>query len=295
MSGSTPPAGGSAGPQRKQAQGAGGAGAWLLEPGTELLLFRLMGRGYACLRENVRVVVDVGTRQGPVGFLVDDVERVVEFDPETARVTSSRFAGGYVTATVELEGESWLLVDWDEVPLPQASARPPPPPTGEPGEPLLFLTYALDEVEQGQRGERLGEVDVGPGRQAALPVALLRLGGQHHHHGAAGARVGLDRAAHVEAVQPRHHDVEQHQARVLGAHQLQRLHAVAGLDDLVVVAFEGGVHQRADRRLVVGDQELHRRPSPASSPLPGRVKLNSEPEPDHDSAQMRRASRPGVW
>jgi chemotaxis signal transduction protein len=151
MTGGTPSAGGPAG---------------LLAPGTELLLFRLMGRGYACLRSDVRVVVDVGTgrrpvpgladsslralgasgrpvavvslrvvlglpdlgpegrimvvstRHGPVGFLVDDVERVVEFDPEQASVTSSRFAGGYVTATVQLDGESWLLVDWDEVPLP---------------------------------------------------------------------------------------------------------------------------------------------------------------------------------
>jgi len=165
MSGSTPAGGGPGGSERRQAPE-------LIAPGAELLLFRLMGRGYACLRADVRVVVDVGTgrrpvpgmggsnlgalgaggrpvavanlrvvlglpdlgpegrimvvstRNGPVGFLVDDVERVVEFDPETARVTSSRFAGGYVTATVELAGESWLLVDWDEVPLPPGLGEP---------------------------------------------------------------------------------------------------------------------------------------------------------------------------
>lgn len=166
MTGSTPAAGGSAGPERRQ------AAAGVLAPGAELLLFRLMGRGYACLREDVRVVVDVGTgrrpvpgmtdsslgalgasgrpvavaslrvvlglpdlgpegrimvvstRRGPVGFLVDDVERVVEFDPESASLTNSRFAGGYVTATVQLDGESWLLVDWDEVPLPPGLGEP---------------------------------------------------------------------------------------------------------------------------------------------------------------------------
>jgi len=166
MTGSTPAAGGSAGPERRQ------AAAGVLAPGTELLLFRLMGRGYACLREDVRVVVDVGTgrrpvpgmtdsslgalgasgrpvavaslrvvlglpdlgpegrimvvstRRGPVGFLVDDVERVVEFDPESASLTNSRFAGGYVTATVRLDDESWLLVDWDEVPLPPGLGEP---------------------------------------------------------------------------------------------------------------------------------------------------------------------------
>ena len=161
MPGSTPAGGG---PGRQAPE--------LIAPGTELLLFRLMGRGYACLREDVRVVVDVGTgrppvpglggsnlgalgaagrpvavaslrvvlglpdlgpegrimvvstRNGPVGFLVDDVERVVAFDPATMRATSSRFAGGYVTATVELAGESWLLVDWDEVPLPPGLGEP---------------------------------------------------------------------------------------------------------------------------------------------------------------------------
>jgi chemotaxis signal transduction protein len=159
MPASIPAVGGPTGAERRQM-------AELLAPGTELLLFRLMGRGYACLREVVRVVVDVGTgrrpvpglaasslgalgaegrpvavaslrvvlglpdlgpqgrivvvdtRQGAVGFLVDDVERVVSFEPSTGRVVPSRFAGGYVTATVELEGEPWLLVDWDEVPLP---------------------------------------------------------------------------------------------------------------------------------------------------------------------------------
>jgi chemotaxis signal transduction protein len=64
-----------------------------------------------------RIVV-VDTRQGAVGFLVDDVERVARFEPPNDRVVGSRFAGGYVTATVELAGEPWLLIDWDEVPLP---------------------------------------------------------------------------------------------------------------------------------------------------------------------------------
>jgi chemotaxis signal transduction protein len=159
MPASIPALGGPPGAERRQA-------ADLLPPGAELLLFRLMGRGYACLFEVVRVVVDVGigrrpvpglaasslgalgaegrpvavaslrvllglpdlgpqgrivvvdTRQGAVGVLVDDVERVATFEPPNDRVVASRFAGGYVTATVELAGEPWLLIDWDEVPLP---------------------------------------------------------------------------------------------------------------------------------------------------------------------------------
>ncbi|HYT24996.1 MAG TPA: chemotaxis protein CheW [Actinomycetota bacterium] len=141
--------------------------------GLELLLFRLAGRGYACRRETVREVVDIGTGQppvpgmpssslgalgaddrpvavvslrialglpdlgpvgrivvvetrlGPVGFLVDDVLRVERLDPGTSRIHPRSLAGGprslaggYVSATVETPGGSFLLVDWDAVPLP---------------------------------------------------------------------------------------------------------------------------------------------------------------------------------
>ncbi len=125
-----------------------------------LVLFRLGDRGYACPREKVRQVVDVGagqppvpglepsslsalqgaqrplrlvslrlalglpdhgpegrilvvtTRNGPVGFLVDEVLRVVEVDP-AVRMHESRLGGGYVIDTVEAVGATWMLVDFD--------------------------------------------------------------------------------------------------------------------------------------------------------------------------------------
>jgi chemotaxis signal transduction protein len=137
----------------------------VLEPGRELLLFRLGDRGYASPRERVREVVDVGagqpavpglsesslgglgggqrpvalvslrvalglpargpegrilvvgTRNGPVGFLVDQVVRVLRYDPAAHPPEATR-RSGYVTAGFQALGASWLLIDWDAIRLP---------------------------------------------------------------------------------------------------------------------------------------------------------------------------------
>jgi chemotaxis signal transduction protein len=140
----------------------------VLRPGMELLLFRLGDRGYACPRERVREVIDVGagqpavpglpssslgalgdgerpvalvslrltlglpdrgpegrilvvsTRTGPIGFLVDQVVRVVRFDPAFCRVEPNKFGAGYVTASFTGLGGTWLVIDWDAIRLPAA-------------------------------------------------------------------------------------------------------------------------------------------------------------------------------
>jgi chemotaxis signal transduction protein len=135
----------------------------------ELLLFRLGDRGYACPRERVREVVDVGagqpavpglpssslgalgggqrpvalvslrlalglpergpegrilvvsTRHGPIGFLVDEVVRVMRYDPAFCRAAEpNRLGNGYVTASFQGFGGTWLVVDWDAIRLPTA-------------------------------------------------------------------------------------------------------------------------------------------------------------------------------
>ena len=140
----------------------------VLEAGMELLLFRLGERGYACPRDRVREVIDVGagqpavpglpssslgglgvlprpvglvslrlalglpdrgpegrilvvtTRHGPVGFLVDEVVRVMRYDPAFCRLQPSRFATTYVTASFQALGGTWLVIDWDAIRLPAA-------------------------------------------------------------------------------------------------------------------------------------------------------------------------------
>jgi chemotaxis signal transduction protein len=144
----------------------------VLEPGTELLLFRLGDRGYASPRDRVREVIDVGagqpaipglspsslgalgggqrpvalvslrlalglpdrgpegrilvvaTRTGPVAFLVDEVTRVLRYDPATCRPEPPRIASGYVTAGFQALGSSWLLIDWDAIRLPTGITAP---------------------------------------------------------------------------------------------------------------------------------------------------------------------------
>src|SRR5512132_2273667 len=157
----------------------------------------------------------------------------------------------------------------------------------------LVVADPLDHVEQGQGGERLGEVVVGPGGQALVAVALLGLGGQHHDHDVAGVGVGLELAADLQAVQPRHHDVEQDQPGGLAPGHLKGLDPVGRLQDLVVVALQGDVHQGPHGRLVVGDQQLHR-PLPASSSEVGRVKVNTEPN-FSNNCPMSRVLIPIPW
>jgi chemotaxis signal transduction protein len=143
----------------------------VLEPGMELLLFRLGDRGYASPRDRVREVVDVGagqpavpglsasslgglgggqrpvalvslrvalglpdrgpggrilvvtTRNGPVGFLVDEVVRVLRYDPAVCPPEATR-RSGYVTAGFRALGGSWLLIDWDAIRLPAGITAP---------------------------------------------------------------------------------------------------------------------------------------------------------------------------
>ena len=133
---------------------------------TELLLFRLGDRGYACDRSAVQEMVDVGTGQppvpglrssglgalegpqrpvallslravlgmpdrgpegrilvvgtrlGPVGFLVDEVVQVTTAGPEDEGGLPSRFTARYVTGTVRALDASWLVIDWDAIRLP---------------------------------------------------------------------------------------------------------------------------------------------------------------------------------
>ena len=66
-----------------------------------------------------RILV-VSTRHGPIGFLVDEVARVVRFDPAFCRVEPNKLGAGYVTASFTGLGGTWLLIDWDAIRLPAA-------------------------------------------------------------------------------------------------------------------------------------------------------------------------------
>jgi hypothetical protein len=65
----------------------------------------------------------VATRGGPVGFLVDEVVRVLRYDPAACVPETTRLSG-YVTASFQALGGSWLLIDWDAIPPPGRDHRP---------------------------------------------------------------------------------------------------------------------------------------------------------------------------
>lgn len=69
-----------------------------------------------------RILV-VATRTGPVGFLVDEVVRVLHYDPAACPPESTRLSG-YVTASFQALGGSWLLIDWDAIRLPAGITAP---------------------------------------------------------------------------------------------------------------------------------------------------------------------------
>jgi chemotaxis signal transduction protein len=70
-----------------------------------------------------RILVVV-TRHGPVGFLVDEVARVMRYDPAFCRPQANRFASGYVTASFQALGGTWLVIDWDAIRLPTGITTP---------------------------------------------------------------------------------------------------------------------------------------------------------------------------
>jgi chemotaxis signal transduction protein len=70
-----------------------------------------------------RILV-VATRHGPVGFLVDEVVRVMRYDPAFCRPQPNRFTSGYVTASFHALDGTWLLIDWDAIRLPTGITTP---------------------------------------------------------------------------------------------------------------------------------------------------------------------------
>ena len=69
-----------------------------------------------------RILV-AATRTGPVGFLVDEVVRVLRYDPASCPPETTRLSG-YVTASFQALGGSWLLIDWDAIRLPAGITAP---------------------------------------------------------------------------------------------------------------------------------------------------------------------------
>ena len=110
--------------------------------------------------------------------------------------------------------------------------------------------------------ERLDQVVVGAGAQAADLLLDLALGGEHDDRDVAGgALLGPDLGRDLVAVELGQHDVEQDQVGRLGAPQAEPLRAVGRDDDVVALLLEGVLQESLDVRVVVDDEDLGRHQS----------------------------------
>ena len=113
---------------------------------------------------------------------------------------------------------------------------------------------AFDPAEQGDVVDRLGEEVVGAGLQALYPVLGL-VERRHHDDGnVVGGRVGLDAPAHLDAVDTRHHHIEQNDIGTLALDGFQRIDTVHGGDDVEIFRRELGFQQPHIGEDIVDDE-----------------------------------------
>ncbi len=103
--------------------------------------------------------------------------------------------------------------------------------------------------------ERLDQVVVGTDVQALDPVVDRVAGGQHQH-GRAVARLAQS-PAHLQAVEPGHQDVQDDGVGGSGGQRVERLLAIRGEADVVVLQSQGTLKRPPHGRLVV-DHEYAR-------------------------------------
>ena len=126
-----------------------------------------------------------------------------------------------------------------------------------------LVAQAPDTQQRAQAGAQLDAVDrlveeiVGAGFES-LDFALgVGERGQHHDRDEEGAARRLQAPADLEAVEARHHDVEQDGVGAFPCHQLEGLLSVFGGEQPVAVVLQDRLGQHPVPSLVVDDQ--HRR------------------------------------
>ena len=141
---------------------------------------------------------------------------------------------------------------------------------------LLDAQQRLDPRHQRLLVDRLGQIFVGPGIKPFDYVARFGLGRHQNDRRERQRRVRLDPPADFDAVELRHHDVEQNEVRPMLARDRQRLLAVARMQHLIAVRLQPRRQNIAIGLVVVGDQDaggvVHGAPPPRDSRLAERVK-----------------------
>src|SRR5438552_9699447 len=123
------------------------------------------------------------------------------------------------------------------------------------GEVAPRLEHGVDDGEELVRRERLVDVHDGPGLEALRQRVAAALGGQEDHGDVLEARVLLDLPAHGEAVDLRHHHVEEHEVEHVVLEDLQRLRAARRSRHLEALLLPDGPLEVQDVLVVVDHKD----------------------------------------
>ena len=131
----------------------------------------------------------------------------------------------------------------------------------------------LDDRGQRLGGERLGDVVDDPHHLHEALAHLIALGRQQHHRHVAEVGIGRQLAAHLVAVELRHHEVEQDEVRAPGPGLGQAGLAVGGRRHVEAGLGQDELDHPDDGRAVVDDQDSGTRQgsSPCAAVDRGRV------------------------
>ena len=118
------------------------------------------------------------------------------------------------------------------------------------------VTQPVHQSQQLQGRERLREEEVGAGAAGVELRVVLRVAGEHHDRRVGRDRLGLQAAARLDPVQPRHVDVQEDDRGLDLAGALDGLLAVSGLREPVARhVLQRGRDQPPDAGVVVDDQD----------------------------------------
>src|SRR6266480_1094634 len=114
----------------------------------------------------------------------------------------------------------------------------------------------LDRGEQLVLGEGLGEVMLGTYDATAGAIEQTVLGRQHDHGYGAEHLVVFDERAGLVTVQPRHHDVDEYDVRLMVGDLGERIEAIDRREDLAALLRQQRLGRAANGLAVVDDEDL---------------------------------------
>ena len=142
--------------------------------------------------------------------------------------------------------------------------------------PAFLLEAGSDARFQQNRIEWLRQIVLGAELDAPDGAAQLIERRDHDHRDVPQLRVHLHALQHLIAIEPRHHDVEEHEVDRLGSEPLERRQAIGRADRRVAEEVELLLEQVDVQRLVVHDQDSrtsrHRSFPAQSCSVPPRIR-----------------------